>query len=137
MSRVSVIALIVGAAILAAQVRATEFDAADAARLSAWRARVEQGRRDYESFAARARSRLARARRAESPAAARSTGYMSDETLRDGDVIVTERGLVVFTGEPRPRHGEGDFKTLDQWRGGLGYDRRLLEIERANASAAP
>jgi hypothetical protein len=107
-----------------------------AAQLSAWRARVERSRQEYESFAAEARSRLIRPRRpAVVQAGAPAHDYLSDETLRSGDVIVTDGGLVVFTGEPRLGHDPKDFKRLKQWRGDLRYGARLMEIERANAGA--
>jgi hypothetical protein len=107
-----------------------------AAQLSAWRARVERSRQEYESFAAEARSRLIKPRRlAVVQAGAPAHDYLSDETLRSGDVIVTDGGLVVFTGEPRLDHDAKDFTRLRQWRGDLRYGARLMEIERANASA--
>ncbi|MFY9629196.1 MAG: hypothetical protein WAK03_13740 [Methylocystis sp.] len=109
-------------------------DSASDARLS-WLARVERSRREYEAFAALARSRL-RAHRGDSaidktsPAA----NYMNDETLRSGDIIVTDSGLLVFLGAPHFGHGASEFKSINQWRGGERYQAMLMEIQRVSLS---
>ncbi|QGM45580.1 hypothetical protein [Methylocystis heyeri] len=126
------VALMLGPGLYAHPAEAEDF----AAQLSAWRARVERSRQEYESFAAEARSRLIKPRRpAVVQGGAPVRDFLSDETLRSGDVIVTDGGLVVFTGEPRLGHDPKDFTRLRQWRGDLRYGVRLKEIERANAGA--
>jgi hypothetical protein len=125
------IALILGQGLCAHASEAGDYSA----QFSAWRTRVERARQDYEAFAAEARSRVTKPRKSALETSAHARDYMSDETLRSGDVVVTDAGLMVFTGEPRLDHDAKDFKKLKQWRGDLRYSARLFEIERANASA--
>ncbi len=119
--------------------RVATADFASEAHLS-WLAKVEVARREYEAFAALARGRLPPrievGQRGKRPneSATIQTNYMADETLRSGDIIVTEKGLIVFTGASRFRHNASDFKTINQWRGGVRYESELIKIERVNMS---
>jgi hypothetical protein len=136
MGRFFAIVLFLLVSLLAREVEASDFAAfksapAHAAQYASWLARIEQSRQDYEAFAAEARRRVARQKPERG-----APDYMSDDTLRNGDAIVTEKGLIVFTGEPGFRHEAADFRKLNQLRGGRKFVARLREIERGNARAA-
>lgn len=147
MGRSLSIALVVSAVLVSAQLaaagpmraRVAATDFAGGARFS-WLAKVELSRREYEAFAAQARDRLSpriEKRGREKGPGERTTSrtdYMADETLRDGDIIVTEKGLIVFTGASCFQHSASDFKTINQWLGGVRYESELMEIERVNMS---
>ncbi len=147
MGRSLSIALVVSAIVASAQLsaagplraRVATADFASDARLS-WLAKVERARREYEAFAARARYRLLpimeirQVEKSPNESATIQTNYMADDTLRHGDIIVTEKGLIVFTGPSRFRHNASDFKTINQWCGGLRYESELMKIERVNMS---
>jgi len=62
--------------------------------------------------------------------------YWEDPTLREGDAVMTPRGLLVFRGEDRAPHERGDFATLAA--APMPEDRRaaLAAIERAGVPAA-
>ena len=79
-------------------------DAAIVAARAAWTARVELSRRDYERFAHHAIEGRAALARMVFPRLAPATGrigdFLADGTLRPGDIVVTDKGFLVFTGGP-------------------------------------
>lgn len=73
-----------------------------------WTQRVEDARRHSQEFVARARSGTAVPSApfdAETEAADRA---LNDPTLRQGDIVATGKGFVVFVGREE-RHQPGDF----------------------------
>jgi hypothetical protein len=91
MGRSFAIALILIVSLFARRAEASDFAAfksvpAHAAQIPSWLARIEQARQDYEAFAAEAQRRVVKKK----PASG-APDYMSDETLRSGDAIVTEK----------------------------------------------
>jgi hypothetical protein len=90
-------------------------------RAESWRARVEQARRRYEAYAARAYERYllfsgAASRRAmSSPLAGGERGFaavLKDPTLRPNDIYVSERGFLVFRGGTEPPYAAADFQPM-------------------------
>ncbi len=65
--------------------------------------------------------------------------FLLDPTLRRGDVVVTNEGLKVFTGNGGSQHREGDFMALSRAsQFAAGKSPVLAAIDKANrASAKP
>ena len=97
----------------------------------AWLEQVEQARLRYESFAARAASALSKMPQ---PAIAGPINYLEDDTLRAGDVVVTERGLLVFKGAARFPFAAADFEPIEHYTyaGSAPHRQVLLQIQRGN-----
>lgn len=88
-------------------------------RTEAWRARVDEGRRTYEAYAARAYERYllfsgAKARRAamSSNGGRGDAAILYDPTLRPNDIYVSEHGFMVFRGGLEPPYDARDFQPL-------------------------
>ena len=88
-------------------------------RAEAWRARVDEGRRTYEAYAARAYERYllfsgAKARRAanSSYGGRGDAAILNDPTLRPNDIYVSEHGFMVFRGGLEPPYDARDFQPL-------------------------
>ena len=97
----------------------------------AWLERVEQARLRYESFAARAASASSKLPQ---PAISTPINYLEDSTLRAGDVVVTERGLLVFKGAAHFPFAAADFEPIEHYAYAGPAPRRqvLLDIQRGN-----
>ncbi len=97
----------------------------------AWLEQVEQARLRYESFAARAASALSKMPQ---PAVSRPLNYFEDGTLRAGDVVVTERGLLVFKGAAHFPFAAADFEPLEHYTyaGSAPHRAVLLQIQQGN-----
>lgn len=102
---------------------------------AAWIGRVERARRQYEAFATQAwenfaaRNAAFARQNAQAPAS-----YADDETLRQGDIVMTDRGMVVFAGAAPG--GPARFKTLDAWRGDETRRADLLRMQKASVKDA-
>ncbi len=107
----------------------------------AWSARVEAARRANAAFAEEARlDSIARAaaRKAE-PAipTGRVEDFIGDDTLRRGDVVVTDKGFRVFNGDGASPTTAEHFVPIAE--GALRADRKsiLRELERASPPPDP
>ncbi len=65
-------------------------------------------------------------------------GLMDDQSLRNGDVVMTAEGLRVFTGSGGPRHSEDDFARISDIKG-LSKTQRgaLLALDVGAGGANP
>ena len=63
---------------------------------------------------------------------------MEDESLRNGDVVMTADGLRVFTGSPGSHHSEDDFAKISDTEG-LSKTQRtaLLFLDSGASGGAP
>ena len=107
-----------------APISASDLDRAE------WIARVEHAKRGYESFATRAWERYA-ARRPDAfgpQQTATPASYAQDATLRPGDLVMTDRGFLVYSGA---ENGQARFRTLAQWRGASPHRADLIELQKA------
>jgi hypothetical protein len=96
----------------------------------AWLRRVDASRRGYELYAARAWESYA----AHNAAFRRSApgtpaNYAEDPTLRRGDVVMTDSGMVVYAGADG---GAARFTALADWRGDARRREDLLELQKAS-----
>lgn len=106
-----------------------ESDAADDPRRE-WLDRVEDARKSYEAFAASVRL----AARDSNDAAPLRESHLDDWTLRAGDIVVTETGLLLFKGSQALPHETCDFERVGERRArSLPHRSALLEILRATA----
>lgn len=97
--------------------------APDQSPRDAWRVRVDEARRRYEAYAARAYERYllfsgAKARRAADVSAGESgfAAVLNDPTLRPNDIYVSDRGVLVFRGGSGPPYAAADFTPMPQER---------------------
>jgi hypothetical protein len=74
-----------------------------------WQQRLEQARRRSEEFVANARANSAAADEFDQKDAEASERAMNDSTLQPGDIVATDKGLLIFTGKDEVR-GIGNFK---------------------------
>ena len=101
-----------------------------------FRARVDAARRNYQAFACQARQDRAdqaarRARVLAREGAGKLGDFVGDETLRRGDVVVTDKGLRVYRGAAEVP-AEGDFRSVEEAVRHPGRRKFLLELERAS-----
>ena len=105
----------------------------------AWTARVEAARGANAAFAEEARrDTLARAaaRRAEPPIPqGRIEDFIGDDTLRRGDVVVTDKGFRVFNGDGASPTTADHFIPIDDARLRAERKTALQALERASAPA--
>ncbi len=66
--------------------------------------------------------------------AAPVVGLMEDESLRNGDVVMTADGLRVFTGSPGSHHSEDDFAKISDTEGLSKTQRTALLFLNSGAS---
>ena len=74
-----------------------------------WQQRLEQARRRSEEFVANARANSAAAEEFDQKDAEASQRAMNDPTLQPGDLVATDKGLFIFTGQDEGR-GAGNFR---------------------------
>jgi hypothetical protein len=74
-----------------------------------WQQRLEQARRRSEEFVANARANSAAAGEFDQKDAEASQRAMNDPTLQPGDLVATDKGLFIFTGQDEGR-GAGNFR---------------------------
>jgi hypothetical protein len=119
-------------AALAAALACTPLAAAEeGVERSAWIGRVERARRQYEAFATRAWESFAAGNVAFARQNARApASYAEDGTLREGDVVMTDRGMVVCAGASPG--GPRRFKALEAWRGDEKRHADLLQMQKAS-----
>lgn len=92
-----------------------------------WLDRVDEARRRYDAFAESVRL----ARQTEDASSSRAS-HLGDSTLRAGDIVVTETGLLLFTGAPTWPHDVCEFEHIGERRArALPHRNALLEILRA------
>jgi hypothetical protein len=67
-------------------------------------------------------------------------GLMDDESLKNGDVVMTPAGIRIFTGSSGPHHSEDDFAKISEMKG-LSKTQRsallFLDSGAANAGIEP
>ena len=84
----------------------------------------------------RPKNLVAKLHPAKGPHAAPIVGLMDDESLRNGDVVMTADGIRVFTGSAGSQHSEEDFAKLSDVKGISKTQRSaLLFIDSGAASA--
>lgn len=67
-----------------------------------------------------------------------SPDLMDDASLRDGDAVVTPRGIRIFTGASGAHHGPEDFASLSEIKGLPGPKRSALaEIDATYLARGP
>ncbi len=102
----------------------------------AWAEKLERAKRDYAVYSARAWSRFLVSAR---PAAARlypaPSAVAGDATLRAGDIVMTERGMMVFSGSQVGTGRQSGFERLADWRGDDRLRADLIAIEKASLRA--
>jgi hypothetical protein len=107
----------------------------------AWTARVEAARGANAAFAEEARrDTLARAaaRRAEPPIPqGRIEDFIGDDTLRRGDVVVTDKGFRVFNGDGASPTTAEHFVPIDDARLRAERKTALQALERASPPNDP
>ena len=74
-----------------------------------WQQRLEKARQRSEEFVANARARTKAAEEFDQKDAEASERAMNDPTLQRGDIVATDRGLLLFTGKDEERR-PGDFR---------------------------
>jgi hypothetical protein len=98
--------------LLAAPARCAAQESADSADANLsqedWRQRVDQARRRTDDFVANARSRKADPFSAEDLKKEKIERARRDPTLRQGDIVATDRGFEMFVGNEESRQS-GDF----------------------------
>ncbi len=67
------------------------------------------------------------------------SSVMEDESLKNGDAVMTEDGLRIFTGSRGSRHSSEDFARLSDIKKGLSKAQRsaLLAIDAKGRAPAP
>lgn len=91
-----------------------------------WLDKVDEARKRYDIFAASAR--LAQ----QDAVSYLRASHLDDSTLRAGDIVVTETGLLLFTGSQTSPHESCDFERVGETRARtLPHRNALLEILRA------
>lgn len=63
-------------------------------------------------------------------------GLMDDDSLKDGDAVMTQRGIRIFTGDSGRHHKPEDFARLSEIKGLSGRTRTALAAIDANRSDA-
>jgi len=63
-----------------------------------------------------------------------ATGIMDDGSLQDGDAVMTQRGIRIFTGSSSAHHSQEDFAKLSEIKGLSGRARAALAAIDANRS---
>lgn len=63
-----------------------------------------------------------------------STGIMDDKSLQEGDAVMTQRGIRIFTGSSNAHHSPDDFAKLSEIKGLPGRARAALAAIDANRS---
>jgi hypothetical protein len=118
-----------------ATARAQTFDLENALGLDEWRDRVERSRRAHvlSEIQARLDAVSRAAERSGRPPAATGAieDFIADETLRKGDVVVTDKGFRVYrgaNGDP----GERDFRRLEPRDKPSRLRGSLRDLERAS-----
>jgi hypothetical protein len=110
---VSRIAILLAAALLAAtsdRCFSQEQDHSDSALTrEQWQQRLEQARQRSEEFVASARARTTAAEEFDQKDAEASERAMNDPTLQRGDIVATDKGLLLFIGKDEERRA-GDFR---------------------------
>lgn len=114
--------------------------ASEARERSAWNDQVEKSRRAYLRFIARAVDEL-KLNPIRLATVEKTSGDwtrepdLDDPTLEPGDVVVTQRGLLVFRG--RSLNAKHEFAPVGSAEFARLFKRReLLAIQKANASAS-
>jgi hypothetical protein len=74
-----------------------------------WQQRLEQARQRSEEFVVDARARRSAAEEFNQKDAEASERAMNDPTLQRGDIVATDKGLLLFTGKGEERR-TGDFR---------------------------
>ena len=71
-------------------------------------------------------------------AAVTSENFLDDSTLQSGDVVVTEKGLMMFSGDPRRLiHSHSEFKPIAKIHSSRsGHLDELLAIQKVSPSSA-
>jgi hypothetical protein len=94
-----------------------------------WTQRVERGRHFLEGVT-QARECCGRSKRG-------AMDFLADPTLRLGDVVVTEKGLLMFWGDEEHRtHSPNEFTPITKVSPNiLDHSHELLEIQRVSTSA--
>jgi len=94
-----------------------------------WRRRVGDARERYDAFASRVVAALERAIETRTP---REDARLDDPTLREGDIVVTATGLLMFKGSSKLVPELSDFEPLGEARARRSdHSAALLGILRA------
>ena len=104
-----------------------------------WVEKVERARQRYEAFALQVTtaSHLPSGDASKMPPSS-DASYLSDATLRRGDVVVTSRALLIFKGSVGFPFKKTDFERMGQSRTlSLAHQADLLEIQRVGSILAP
>lgn len=66
-----------------------------------------------------------------------SENFLDNSTLQSGDVVVTEKGLMMFSGDPRRLiHSQSEFKPIGKIRSSRsGHLDELLAIQKVSPSS--
>lgn len=110
-SRISMLLATTLLAATAARCFSQELDDHSASALTReqWQQRLEQARQRSEEFVAKARARTTAAEGFDQKDAEASERAMNDPTLQRGDIVATDKGLLLFIGKDEERR-PGDFR---------------------------
>ena len=99
---------------LAAQAAPPEVEPQTLMTRSEWKQRVDEARARSREFLAKARAGLIKPhhRTDEERASEASSAAMNDQSLRQGDIVSTTNGLLVYTGRDDADPKPGDFMPL-------------------------
>lgn len=64
------------------------------------------------------------------------TGFMDDDSLRDGDAVMTPAGIRIFTGSSSAHHSADDFAKISEIKGLSSRERNALLAIDAGSSGA-
>ena len=84
----------------------------------------------------RPKNLVAKLHPAKGPHAAPIVGLMDDESLRNGDVVMTADGIRVFTGSAGSQHSEDEFAKLSDIKGMSKTQRSALLFIDSGAAGA-
>lgn len=94
-----------------------------------WLLRIDEARERYDAFATRV---VADRERAVETRDARQNARLDDPTLRKGDIIVTQTGLLMFEGSDKITPDISDFEPIGEARARRSeHSATLLGILRA------